>query len=76
MNITHYSSEELSLHFLNDEGLYHELECAARKSTVAKGCNYIKEVVDMYFVYTSEQLDDLFETVENEHNEYWGKIDE
>lgn len=57
-DISHYSVEELSLLFLNDEGLYRELMRAVRRNDFS----IIKELCDELFVYSEDQLDDLRET--------------
>ena len=64
-NITHYSSQELSLMFLNDEALYRDFMRAVRRSSFSN----LQDIVDEFFIYDSDQLDDLRETFENELEE-------
>ena len=64
-NITQYTSQELSLLFLNDESLYTVLRRAARKNDFSE----VKEVARECFIYTFEQLEDLEETFSNEVEE-------
>ena len=65
-DITHYSDQELSLLFLNDEPLYKELMRAVRQNDFT----IIKEICDEYFIYTEDQLEDLIDTFNNELIEY------
>jgi hypothetical protein len=65
-DISHYSEQELSLLFLNDEGLYRELMRAVRRNDFS----IIKELCDELFVYSKEQLDDLRETFNSELQDY------
>ena len=64
-DIRHYSSQELSLIFLNDESLYSDLMKAVRRDSFS----YLQDIVDELFIYDSDQLDDLRETFENELEE-------
>lgn len=61
-DITHYSSQELSLQFLNDEGLYRDFMRAVRRNSFS----YLQDIADEYFIYDSDQLEDLRETFEDE----------
>lgn len=65
-DITHYSEQELSLMFLNEEELYRELMRAVRRNDF----DIIKELCDNYFVYSEDQLEDLRETFNDELQEY------
>jgi hypothetical protein len=65
-NIKHYSSQELSLIFLNDEFFYKEFMRAVRRDSFS----LLENIVDKYFTYNIEQLDDLKETFEQELEEY------
>jgi hypothetical protein len=65
-DITHYSDQELSLMFLNDEVLYKELMRAVRQNDFT----IIKEICDELFIYTEDQLEDLIDTFNNELIEY------
>jgi hypothetical protein len=62
-DITHYSDQELSLLFLNDEFLYKELIRAVR----CERFNHIKDLCDELFIYSEEQMEDLIET-------FWAEI--
>jgi len=65
-DIIMYSSEELSLVFLNEEYYYNKLLRA-----VKRGCfDDIYNLVDNDFIYDPEQLADLEETFNNEVAEY------
>lgn len=61
-DIRHYSDQELSLLFLNDEGLYREFMRAVRRNDFG----IVKCLCDSYFIYTVDQLDDLKDTFNNE----------
>jgi len=65
-DITHYSDQELSLMFLNDEFLYRELMRAVRRNDFT----IIKELCDEYFIYSEDQLEDLIDTFNDELIEY------
>jgi len=65
-DITHYSDQELSLMFLNDEVLYKELMRAVKRDDFT----IIKEICDEYFIYTEDQLEDLIDTFNDELIEY------
>lgn len=47
-----FGDEELTDQFINDESLYMAMECAYRFETV-------KQLADLYFIYTGDQLDEL-----------------
>ena len=61
-DIRHYSSQELSLLFLNDEGLYRELMKAVRRNDFS----IVEELANELFIFDNEQLEDLKETFNNE----------
>jgi hypothetical protein len=61
-DIRHYSDEELSINFMNDEGLYSILQNAS-------SFDEIKELADELFICTLDQLDNLKETWEEEQEE-------
>lgn len=65
-DITHYSDQELSLLFLNDEVLYKELMRAVRRTDFT----IVKELCDELFIYTEDQLEDLADTFNDELIEY------
>ena len=65
-DITHYSDQELSLLFFNEEGLYKDLMRAVRRNDF----NIVEEICDEYFVYTCAQLEDLRDTFNNEVEDY------
>ena len=65
-DIKHYSDQELSLLFFNDEYLYTELMKAVRRTDFT----IVKELCDEYFIYTKDQLDDLADTFNNELIDY------
>lgn len=65
-DIRHYSDQELSLLFLNDEGLYAEFMRAVRRADFT----IIRELCDEIFDYTQDQLDDLVDTFNDELIEY------
>ena len=65
-DIRHYSDQELSLLFLNDEGLYTEFRRAVRRADFT----IIRELCDEIFDYTQDQLDDLVDTFNDELIEY------
>lgn len=61
-DIRHYSDQELSLLFLNDEGLYRELMKAVRRNDFS----IVEELANELFIFDNEQLEDLKETFNNE----------
>jgi hypothetical protein len=65
-DIKHYSDQELSLMFLNDEFLYRELMRAIRRADFT----IVKELCDEYFIYSEDQLEDLIDTFNDELIEY------
>ena len=65
-DIRHYSDQELSLLFLNDEFFYKELSRAVSVEKFSR----LEDLVNEYFVFTPDQLDDLRETFEQEIEEY------
>lgn len=65
-NITQYSDSELSLNFMNDEGLYNSLRHAARYNN----WDMVTTLVDDLFIYTPDQLQDLKNTFEEEVKEF------
>lgn len=65
-DIRHYSDQELSLLFLNDEVLYKELMRAVRRTDFT----IVKELCDELFIYTKDQLEDLADTFNDELIEY------
>lgn len=65
-DIRHYSDQELSLQFLNDEGLYRELMKGVRLNRFS----YVRLVADEHFIYDDDQLQDLEETFNAELEEY------
>jgi len=65
-DIRHYSGQELSLLFLNDEFLYTELMRAVRRNDFT----IIRELCDEYYIYSGDQLEDLVDTFNDELIEY------
>jgi len=65
-NITNYSDRELSMLFLNEQGLYNDLIRAVKREDFS----ILQEVADEFFIYTPEQMEDLKETFQNEVEEY------
>ena len=65
-DITQYSDEELSLLFLNDEGLYNEMQRAVRRDNFSM----IKELAEELYHFTPAQMEDLEETFTNEMEEH------
>lgn len=57
-NITQYSDQELSLLFMNDEGLYNSLMSAARYNDF----NSVQQIAEDQFIYTGAQLEYLRDT--------------
>jgi hypothetical protein len=64
-DITHYSDEELSLMFLNDEFLYKQLNRAVIREDFAM----LEELAREFFIFNYEQLEDLKETFKEEVKE-------
>ena len=64
-DITHYSDQELSLMFLNDEFLYKEFMRAVIREDFAM----LEEVAREFFVFTEDQLEELAETFKQEVTE-------
>lgn len=58
-DITEHADGELSLIFMNDEGLYLSLGFST--------WDQIKEFANDYFIFTDDQLTDLNETYEEEN---------
>ena len=65
-DIRHYLNDELSLQFLNDEGLYKDLMRAVRRNDFS----IVKGLCDEYFIYNEEQMQDFRETFNIELEEY------
>lgn len=65
-NIKHYSDQELSLLFFNEEQLYKTLMTAVRRNDFS----IVKELCDEAFIYTCAQLEDLRDTFNNEVKDY------
>ena len=65
-DIRNYSDQELSLLFLNDEGLYKDFMRAVRRADFT----IIKQLCDEIFDYTEDQLDDLVDAFNDELIEY------
>lgn len=65
-DIRHYSDQELSLLFLNDEFLYKELMRAVRRNDFT----IIRELCDEFYIYSGDQLEDLVDTFNDELIEY------
>ncbi len=65
-DITHYSDQELSLLFLNEEELYRTLMRAVRRNNFS----IVKDLCDECFVYSDDQLEDLRETFNAELQEH------
>jgi len=64
-DITHYSDQELSLMFLNDEFLYGELT----RAVIREDFGMLEEVAREFFVFTEDQLKELAETFKQEVTE-------
>jgi len=64
-NITKYGSGELSLHFFNDESLYHAMGRAY-------DCAGLRRLANMSFTYTEEQFEELCEDWEADQAEMYG----
>lgn len=65
-DIRHYSDQELSLLFLNDEFFYNEFN----RAVVRDNFSIIEEVAIEYFVFNQDQLEDLRETFEKEVEQF------
>jgi hypothetical protein len=65
-DIRHYSDQELSLLFLNDEFFYNEFN----RAVVRDNFSIIEEVAIEYFVFNQDQLEDLRETFEQEVEQF------
>jgi len=65
-DIRHYSDQELSLVFLNEEPLYKTLMTAVRRNDFS----IVKELCDEAFIYNEEQMQDLRDTFNDELEEY------
>lgn len=65
-DVTMYSDGELSLQFLNDEGLYNMMRGYLR---FGRPFDRFTEEVDQYFTYTPDQLSDLEDTYYEEGKE-------
>ena len=65
-DIRHYSDEELSLQFLNDQPLYETLMAAVRRNDFS----IVKDLCDEYFIYNEEQMEDFRATFNLELEEY------
>ena len=61
-DITHYSDQELSLMFLNDEFLYREL----MRAVIREDFTMLEEVAREFFIFNEDQLEDLKETFKEE----------
>jgi hypothetical protein len=64
-DITHYSDQELSLMFLNDEPLYKEF----MRAVIREDFTMLQEVATEFFIFNEEQLEDLKETFKQEVTE-------
>jgi hypothetical protein len=64
-DITHYSDQELSLMFLNDEPLYKEF----MRAVIREDFTMLQEVAAKFFIFNEEQLEDLKETFKQEVTE-------
>lgn len=64
-DITHYSDQELSLMFLNDEFLYNEF----MRAVVRKDFAMLMDTASELFVFNDDQLEDLKETFKEEVNQ-------
>lgn len=65
-DIRHYTYQELSYLFYNDEGLYKEFMRAVRRADFT----IVKELCDEYFIYNEDQLNDLISAFNDELIEY------
>jgi hypothetical protein len=54
-DLTEYSDAELSLHVMNDESLYRMRRQPLR---------HLREMLEEIFIFTTEQWEDLVETIE------------
>lgn len=64
-DITHYSDEELSLMFLNDEFLYKQLN----RAVIREDFTMLEDTAREFFVFNYEQLENLKETFKEEVRE-------
>jgi hypothetical protein len=64
-DISHYSDQELSLMFLNDEFLYREF----MRAVIREDFTMLQEVATEFFIFNEEQLEDLKETFKQEVTE-------
>ena len=64
-DITHYSDEELSLMFLNDEFLYKQLN----RAVIREDFTMLEDTAREFFVFNNDQLEDLKETFKEEVRE-------
>lgn len=64
-DITHYSNEELSLMFLNDEFLYKQLN----RAVIREDFTMLEDTAREFFVFNNDQLEDLKETFKEEVRE-------
>lgn len=67
-DIRHYTDAELSLTIMNDEPLYKEV----RRLKRIRGYDahrMIEEYVSNFFIFTSEQLGDLLQTIDDDFDE-------
>ena len=67
-DLTSYSDQELSLQFENTEGLYQDLMYWTKRNEFQP----LKEIAELYFIFTAEQLADLFDTFNLEVEELNG----
>jgi hypothetical protein len=65
-DIRHYSDQELSLLFLNDEFFYNEFN----RAVVRDNFSIIEELAIEYFAFNQDQLEDLRETFEQEVEQF------
>lgn len=65
-NLTQYGDGELSLLFLNDQGLYNVFMSAVRR----KDFGIVKDLADEMYIYTPEQIDELEIDFNNEVEDY------
>lgn len=64
-DITHYSDQELSLLFLNDEFLYKQLN----RAVIREDFTMLEDTAREFFVFNNDQLEDLKETFKEEVRE-------
>ena len=65
--ITQYGSQEMSLLFLNDYQLYRTMTMAIHDNVSFE--EFKEDVIDEHFEYTTEQLESMEETYNNEKAE-------